>query len=305
MKKQAILIAGAILSAMILGCENSVPIFDGTGDEITLAEDEVFILKSAESTDRDINAARFGANMFTGGMVVGGPHQFFGMHFPSCATVTVNGEDFPKEIIIDYGDGCTGRAGLEKRGVITLHMTDTITSPGATYTITFEDVSIGNRHLEKTATITNAGLNSEDQWVITSQWVLTSTRESGGETVVVIREYSETKVWISGFETPEIQDDIFTKSGGGTIMVNDELTYERTITDDLLLNRQCMFPLSGVIEITRKGEAMSIDFGEGECDNIAVVTKDGESEEIELISGRFKKEFHRKEKHMKKHNGWW
>ena len=29
---------------------------------------------------------------------------------------------------------------------------------------------------------------------------------------------------------------------------------------------------------------MIIDFGDGECDNLAVVTKDGESEEIELIS---------------------
>jgi hypothetical protein len=60
-----------------------------------------------------------------------------------------------------------------------------------------------------------------------------------------------------------------------------------------------------VIEITRGEETMTIDFGAGECDNIALVTKDGVSEEIELSAGKFRKGFQRHIKHMRQKKGWW
>ncbi|MCK4751364.1 MAG: hypothetical protein KAT15_30105, partial [Bacteroidales bacterium] len=247
----------------------------------------------------------FGAHMFSGGMMVGGPHLFFGRNFPNCASVTVEGDDFPKKIIIDYGEGCVGIAGLEKRGTITIEMTDTITNAGATYTITFEDVTIGNRQVEKSATISNEGMDADGNWIISMHTVTSSTVSNEGETLIVTRDFSEVKTWLTGFDTPESKDDIFLKSGGGSITVDEELRFERQITDPLLIDRTCMFPLSGIIEITRGGEFMIIDFGAGECDNIAVVTKDGQDEEIELVSGRFRKGFKREHKHMKQNKGWW
>ena len=95
------------------------------------------------------------------------------------------------------------------------------------------------------------------------------------------------------------------KTGGGTISVNGVVKFEREIIEPLLIDRACRFILSGVIEITRNDESMIIDFGDGECDNIAVVTKDGESEEIELISGRFRREFKRGDHNMNRKQGWW
>jgi len=159
--------------------------------------------------------------------------------------------------------------------------------------------------VDKTALITNEGQDADGNWVISSEYIMTSTLESEGNTMVMVRDFSETKVWLSGFETPEIKDDIFLKSGGGSLTVNDELKFERSITEDLLINRSCMFPLQGIIEISRGEETMSIDYGDGECDNLAVVTKDGESEEIELISGRFRKGFQRHKRNMKQEKGWW
>lgn len=293
------------MALMIAGCDNSGLKFDDGSDAITMAEDEVFALKSVEAVESDVNAARFGGHMFSGGMMISGPHRFFGMHFPDCAEVTVNGDDFPKEIIIDYGDGCVGRAGMQKTGTVIITMSDTITVPGATYTLTFKDVTIGTREVEKTASITNEGLNDDENWEISISSEMTSNMESEGETVVVKREYSERKVWLNGFGTPEWDDDQFLRTGGGTIVVNDELKFERNITDALYIDRACMFPLSGIIQITRGGESMMIDFGEGECDNRAIVTKGEESEEIELLSGRFRKGFQRGHRHMRNSMGWW
>ena len=87
--------------------------------------------------------------------------------------------------------------------------------------------------------------------------------------------------------------------------LNGDLKFERHIITPLLRNRTCMFPSRGVIEITRGGEMMTIDFGDGDCDNIALVTKDGEDEEIELVSGKFRKGFKRQNKNMKQKKGWW
>ena len=290
------------MAMMIAGCENSDSAFDEFGNAVSIAEDEVFALKSAESTESDINAARFGGHMFGGGMMIKGPHYFFGRHFPHCASVTVNGEDYPKEIIIDYGEGCVGRAGLEKKGIITVQISDTITEPGATYTVTFKDVTIGHRQVNRTATVTNEGQNGDGNWVISLQ---SETTVNYGDTLIVTRVFEGGKEWLSGFETPEVDDDQFYRTGGGTITVNDELVFERTITDAIFFDRACMFPLSGIIEITKDGELMVIDFGDGACDNIAVVSKERETEEIELLSGRFRKGFNKRNRHMRLRGGWW
>lgn len=285
MKKQALLLSGLILTMFIDGCENSARNYGDLSEVITIAREEVFEISASEVTDQDINAASFGGHLFSGSMMVSGPHLFFGRNFPDCVTVSVSGDEFPKEITIDYGDGCTGAFEIERTGTITLHMTDTILNPGAVYTITFEDVSIGMRQVDKMATITNEGLNEEGNWVISSQSESTIIFEKEEGTITISRVFSEVKEWLAGFETPEMEDDRFLKSGGGSMLVNGDLKFERSTTDPLLFDRTCRYPLSGIIRITKEGEYMVIDFGEGECDNIALVRKDGESEKIDLDHG--------------------
>ena len=112
---------------------------------------------------------------------------------------------------------------------------------------------------------------------------------------------------MEGFDTPEVKDDQLMVTCSGSITVNGELKFEKTTIIPLLIDRTCRWPLSGIVEITRVDEIMTIDYsyGTGECDNIALVSKDGESEEIELNSGKFRKGFQRQHKHMKQHKGWW
>jgi hypothetical protein len=309
MRTQILMIGGIALALIIAGCNNnSFSDMDDISDAVTIAEDEVFALKSTEATDCDISSARFGGHMFSGNMKISGPHLFFGRSFPDCAVVSVaheiDGQEFPKTITIDYGEGCFGRNGLQKTGVITLYMTDTILSAGAEYTVTFEDVSMGKRTVEKKALVKNVS-EEGGPVVISSEYVQTSTVVSEGTTLVMVREFDETKIWESGFLTPEIEDDIFWKSGSGSLTINDEPKFDRTIVEDLLIDRSCLYPKQGIIEISRGEETMTIDYGEGECDNLALVTKDGESEEIELKSGKFRKGFQRHKRNMKQEKGWW
>lgn len=305
MKKTWIIAAGFAVSLFIAGCDKTGTDIQGLDDNVTLAEEEVANLKSAEATDCDIDAARFAGHMLHGGMMIGGDHLFLGDGFPPCATVSVDSDVFPKTITINYEDGCSGRWGMEKKGVITIYMTDTILNEGAVYTVNYDNLVMGYRNISKTATFTNEGQNDAGNWVISFEMVSTTTFEHNGESYTIVRELSGEREWMEGFDTPAVADDIFMLSGSGSITVNEVLKFQKTITEPLLIDRSCRFPLSGIIEIVRGDEMMTIDFGTGECDNIAQVTKNGETEEIELNLGRFRKDFRRHDRHMNRDKGWW
>ena len=106
MRTQFLMISGFTLALIVAACNNnSFSDLENISDAVTIAEDEVFALKSAEATDCDISAARFGGHMFSGNMKISGPHLFFGRSFPDCAVVSVeletDGQEFPKTITID------------------------------------------------------------------------------------------------------------------------------------------------------------------------------------------------------------
>lgn len=310
MKKKIIIAAGAALALFITGCEQSPNAFDASAGGETIAETEVAHLKSIESVESDISSARFAAHLFQNGMMVGGPHLFFGKGFPDCASVTVedSGDEdgFPKTITVDYGDGCAGRMGMGRTGTVVIEISDTIINAGAVYQVTASDLTIGNRQIEMSATVTNLGL-VDGNWVISFEIHSTTTFTTNNGTFVTVRDFSGEREWLSGFDTPEVQDDQFLKTGWGTITVNDELTFEKRISEDdpVFIDRSCKFPISGIVEITKNGESMTIDYGQGDCDNVAVVTKDGESEEIELNMCKFGNGFKRHKRNMNQHKGWW
>jgi hypothetical protein len=299
MKNLLFFLVTIFMTGLISSCNKSSEIQPG---DITIAEDEVFLLRSTEAVDQVINAASFGGHLASPG-IKGGFIRFFPYkNFPGCCVVTVSNEGFPKEIIIDYGKECVSRNGLVMTGIITITISDTIINEGARMTVVYDDVTIGDRTIDKEATITNDGQNEDGNWVISSSSTTTITYGDGH---VTTREFTEQKEWINGFLTAEYTDDQFYQTGGGTITVDDEIVFSRTIKEPLYTDRSCRFIMSGVVEITRNGETMAINFGEGECDNIATVTKDGETEVIELNSGHFKNGDKIPNKNFKKPKGWW
>ena len=303
MKKGTILLLSLFIAAFFTACDNQPDTINDSGDDLTIAELEVSALKSAESVDEEIDAARYASHMrgmFNPFFRV--PHFRFGDHFPPCATVTVENEEFPKTIVIEYGDDCVSRRGITKTGTITITVTDSLSHPGATYTVVYDDLVMGDKVKNMTATYTYEGPNENGNDVVS--WTSVGTTQIG-DTILVEREVSHSKEWLSGYGTPDISDDQFLLSGGGTITINGTNTFKEEIIDPLYMDRACRFILSGTVEITKNEETMLIDFGDGECDNVAVVTKDGESEEIDLIGECFREGFQRKHHNAHKRKGWW
>ena len=67
------------------------------------------------------------------------------------------------------------------------------------------------------------------------------------------------------------------------IGANEGVVYENTIKSALHWKRVCRFFVSGIIEINRQGtDPFELDYGEGECDAIAVLRRGDEEKEIIL-----------------------
>jgi len=114
---------------------------------------------------------------------------------------------------------------------------------------------------------------------------MTITKEDG---VTVSRTSISTIEWIEGFDTPEKFDDIFYISTTGTMTLDDGTEYSRITTEPLLVDRSCRFIVSGIVEVSNAEGTSVINFGDGNCDNTALVTKDGETEEIDLNTCRMR-----------------
>jgi hypothetical protein len=206
-------------------------------------------------------------------------------HIDKCATVTVSSDTFPKEIIIDYGSACADEHGHTKQGKIIITMSDTAIAAGAVKTIVYQDFYIDSMKVEYSATTKNLGKNELGNWVIENKSTQTITKNGN----VVTQTSDELIEWVSGFETTDKSDDVFYKSGTGSLTVNDSLSFSRKITKPLLYDRSCEFILSGTEELYRNGNTIVIDYGDGECDSVATVTTNGTTEEIDLHSREFHK----------------
>lgn len=74
----------------------------------------------------------------------------------------------------------------------------------------------------------------------------------------------------------------YTIDGNWTIKIDDS-TYSVTVNTTLMGSFDCDYLTSGVMTLSKNGLAVTVDFGDGTCDNMATVTyPDGSTENINL-----------------------
>jgi len=254
---------------------------------IDIAEGEILGLTLAEASaeeDHSVSMEPHGTfRMF--GMMGGGMGR--GMHHLSgCADITESGEEYPREIIIDFGENCEDWRGNIKTGKIIITISDTMVNEGAFRTVTYENYTVRGNEVSGSRTVENKGKNEDGNWIIESQSEMSINRVEEG--VVIYRTSNATREWLTGFETAEKMDDSFKITGSGSISQDGSSTYSRKILDPLFVDRSCRYILSGQVELTNAEGTVLIDYGDGTCDNTATVTKDGVTEEIDLTRCKFR-----------------
>ncbi|TMI93630.1 MAG: hypothetical protein E6H08_10285 [Bacteroidetes bacterium] len=215
----------------------------------------------------------------------------------ACPDVTItrlNGLDsFPVKIVMDFGTGCTARDGRSRSGKIISTYTNRLFVVGAKATTVFDGYMVDSIKVQGTLTITNEG-EAISANCIRHKWKVEVenaklTKPNGNYT-----EWNSTKsiTQVEGTCTPWVQlDDIYKieGSGHGKVKRGDLLiAWNSEITDPLIKKFSCHWLVKGAIRVARLNLTTSspwvatINYGNGDCDNKAVVTINGVSHNITL-----------------------
>jgi len=190
----------------------------------------------------------------------------------SCATVTLNNSDpdtYPKIMTLDFGPGCTGFDGLTRKGKIIATLSGRIRTAGTSITISFDNYSVNDFKLEGEFSITNnSGNNGLSFTTQTTNGKLTYP----GGTLFYTHSGNHTLTQTAGAGTPSFLDDSFSLTGSGTTTSSLGNSLTVNITTALVKKATCTNVVSGVEQFTYNNINGTLDFGDGSCDNQALLT---------------------------------
>jgi len=202
----------------------------------------------------------------------------------SCPTVTITHPSdafWPKTITVDYGAGCTGFYENTRAGKIIIIVSGPRRETGSTRTTTFDNYLINGIKVEGTHELEKLGFNSNQNLLVSA--TLTGGKITLPDGKTIQRSFEHQREWIAGLLTPNPWDDECLITGTATGVNINGTAYTRTITTALHWERVCRFMVSGVIDIAMGDlESFQLNFGTGDCDAVATVTRGGESKEITL-----------------------
>lgn len=200
-----------------------------------------------------------------------------------CFTVTVVPQVrgvFPKTVTIDFGaTGCLGRDGKLRKGKIVTVYTGPMRIPGSKATTEFVGYKVdsvqvqGVHEVQNTSSSNNLSLttkviNGQLTWD-SGRWIKwTSTR---------------TVVQVEGNGSPMFPlDDIFSITGAGRGENSRGASWAHEITEPLIKKFTCRWISKGVIRFRVNSNTGLLNYGNGECDNKAILTVNGRTVEITL-----------------------
>jgi hypothetical protein len=202
---------------------------------------------------------------------------------PSFGTALVDGDQVTKTI--DFGSGCTlsNNNVVSGKIVITFTYHPTATSQTVNYSfVNFYHNSIkieGDKTFTRTMSIATATSPSHPIVVMTMDLTATINGQ------IHHRVGTRTREIIAGYDTPNVfSDNVYSITGNWTT-THPTGTVNSTITTPLQAKMSCMnqnkpLLVQGVITFTKNNHTATLDYGSGECDNLAVYTVNGNSYNI-------------------------
>ena len=206
----------------------------------------------------------------------------------ACATVEVVFDNPDTKVsgtaTINFGtSGCTDSRGNVRKGTIVIAWTGgRWFLEGASHTITLTNYSINGVSITGTRTITCTSSTATASGFTITWNVAASHNLTWPDNTTASREVNKTKVWAH-----TLTEDTFTISNGpgGAVAAagtnRHGKVYTMTITTPIVYLRTCamsnkvFLPVSGVKVVTADQRVLTIDFGNGTCDNTFTVTVNG------------------------------
>lgn len=196
-----------------------------------------------------------------------------------CVDISKTPMDGYLEIILDYGEGCTTKKNHLAKGKIIIHADASISNSTMSMTYTFDNFYIDDKKIE--GTVEKLRIRSNDNGNPQSQITRKMTMIWPDNSSASI-EGQRTREWIKGSENDLWGDNEFSITGNWTIIRRNGKAYSSNIVEPLIRTLACRFTISGIIEIETQEEISQLNFGDGQCDDLATITKNGKSYQIHI-----------------------
>lgn len=249
-------------------------------NSIDLADDDAV----SEAVFNDIFNSVDNADIIMEGLLKDGDTKSEIVLSDSCPVITISrpeGALWPKTTTIDFGEGCEGLYNNSRSGKMIITVSGPRVEKGSTRTVTFDNYYFNRIRVEGTKVIENLGFNSTQHLTCSVKLINGKLTLPDGKTIS--RSFEHQREWVAGLLTRNIWDDECLITGTTTGININGVAYTNTIRTALYWKRVCRFFVSGVVLIERAGlEPVEIDYGSGECDAVATVTRGDDSKEIIL-----------------------
>jgi len=205
---------------------------------------------------------------------------------PVISIVTMDGNFWPRKVIVDYGEGCTHTKRVRK-GKIIITISGPMWEMGASRTVELENFYVNGHKVEGTRVVTNEGRWTEGEYEGKRYFSVVLT---GGKVyvpdsdIVISKEVKRTRTFVEGEDTRwDRRDDIWYIDGIATGVNRKGIPFSREITNSLWKEIGCRFITKGTVMISAEGRPdVILDYGDGTCDPIATVTVGDETKDINL-----------------------
>ncbi len=214
----------------------------------------------------------------------------------NCAVVTLekatairppaNSAIIPHGVItIDFGLACLGPGGKSRSGKIIIEYLGRRFMPGSKIITTFQNYSVNGIKLEGTRILTNTSAN--ETAAVSFSIIEEGMKVTYPDGTFATRSSSRIRTW-NRMLNPT--GDTWTVTGSAIGSNRKGKEYIMTITKPLVYKRSCaiinkvFIPVEGTKELKTGGKSVTIDYGNGNCNNKVTITILGKSKEVELTA---------------------
>jgi hypothetical protein len=241
--------------------------------EIEAQFDDVFNITASMNTSQVGEDLGVGAN-------VSGLFELGSTNPPNtpgrCFTITVVPNIphvFPKTVTIDFGTGCLGRDGKFRKGKIVSIYTNPMFVPAAKVSTTFIDFHVDSFKIEGTHITENTSTSNMQGWkIVVIDGKIINTNNNRW------RKWNSTKnvLQIEGNGTAHFPlDDVYRITGNARGSNSGGHTWSSVVIEPLIKKFTCRWIVKGTVKLMRDGREALLDYGNGNCDNQAIIYING------------------------------
>jgi len=199
----------------------------------------------------------------------------------ACATITIKKQinDNPDTIIVDFGSGCTDSKGNVRKGKIIVIYDGSRLALESQIITKFDGFYVNGIKFEGTRTVTVWAIDSPNNTFITHLIELEGGKITWPDGTFAERDAQHLRKWVhNGTLTNRSDDQVILLAEGTAYGSNrNGREYVMAITEDIVFKASCFaqskfLPVSGEKVLTVGDRVITVNYGEGDCDNSITVT---------------------------------